>query len=327
MTPFGVLSELRIPVELFNTFVSSPHIPAVSIILLAPRDDEWYYCIEHWSSTRDCRRSALIVGAGFGGVYQLRRLRQEGHKVKLVDLASDYGGVWYWNRYPGARVDSAIPLYEFSDPEIWREWSWSQRFPGSEELRNYFQFVAEKWDLRRDTYFDTRVTAAEWNDSNSRWLVTTADGKRFKVKQFLLNTGFAAKRHIPDWKGIEKFQGTWVHPSYWPKEEPDLQGKKVAVIGTGSTGVQLAQEISKVAGQFVLFQRTPNLALPMKQIEYVGDEQVFPRDKYSKFFGGGLRSSGVSHSSSSTEPHLTILPSNDKASTNNFGKKATSTSG
>ncbi|EXJ57777.1 uncharacterized protein A1O5_12335 [Cladophialophora psammophila CBS 110553] len=235
---------------------------------------------------------ALIVGAGFGGVYQLRRLRQEGHKVKLIDFASDYGGVWYWNRYPGARVDSAIPLYEFSDPEIWRDWSWSQRFPGSAELRDYFQFVAEKWDLRRDTYFDTRVTAAEWNVSNARWLVTTADGKQFKVKQFLLNTGFAAKRHIPDWNGIEKFQGTWVHPSYWPKEDPDLRGKKVAIIGTGSTGVQLAQEISKVARQFVLFQRTPNLALPMKQIEYFGDEQAFPRDKYPKFFEERLRSFG-----------------------------------
>ncbi|KAK5059659.1 hypothetical protein LTR69_006248 [Exophiala sideris] len=227
---------------------------------------------------------ALVVGAGFGGVYQLRRLRQEGYKTKLVDSASDYGGVWYWNRFPGARVDITIPHYEFSDPELWRSWSWTQRFPGSAELRAYFRFVAEKWDLRKDTYFSTRITAAVWNEEEGKWLVTAANGRHFRAKYFLLNTGFAAKRYIPDWKGIDRFQGTWVHPSYWPKTEPDLTGKRVAVIGTGSTGVQLSQQFSQVAGEFVLFQRTPNLALPMRQVEYAADEQAFPRENYTKFF-------------------------------------------
>lgn len=227
---------------------------------------------------------ALVVGAGFGGVYQLHTLRQQGYTTKLVDFASDYGGVWFWNRYPGARVDSTIPHYEFSDPELWRSWSWTQRFPGSAELREYFRFVADKWDLRKDTYFNTRVSAAEWQEEEGRWLVTASSGRRFLAKYFLLNTGFAAKRHIPDWKGIDRFQGTWIHPSYWPEKEPDLKGKRVAVIGTGSTGVQLAQDLSKVAGEFVLFQRTPNLALPMKQVEYTGDEQAFPRADYAKLF-------------------------------------------
>lgn len=235
---------------------------------------------------------ALVVGAGFGGVYQLRRLRQEGYKTKLVDFASDYGGVWYWNRYPGARVDSTIPHYEFSDPELWHEWSWTQRFPGSAELRAYFRFVAQKWDLRKDTYFNTRVRSAEWDEKQARWLVTAAEGKQFRTKYFLLNTGFAAKRHIPDWKGINNFQGTWVHPSYWPQEEPDLKGKRVAVIGTGSTGVQLAQELSKVAGEFVLFQRTPNLALPMKQVQYTDDQQAFSKEEYAKFFSERCQSFG-----------------------------------
>lgn len=235
---------------------------------------------------------ALVVGAGFGGVYQLRRLRQEGYKVKLVDTASDYGGVWYWNRYPGARVDSTIPHYEFSDPELWCSWKWTQRFPGSAELRAYFEFVAEKWDLHKDTYFNTRVRAAEWKEDARKWEITTADGRRFRAKYFLLNTGFASKRHIPDWKGIDRFQGTWVHPSYWPKEEPDLRGKRVAVIGTGSTGIQLAQELSQVAGEFVLFMRTPNLCLPMKQVQYSGDEQAFSRDNYPRFFSERSHSFG-----------------------------------
>lgn len=208
---------------------------------------------------------ALIVGAGFGGAYQLKRLREEGYNVKLVDNSTTWGGVWYWNRYPGARVDSTIPHYEFSDPAIWKEWRWKQRFPGSEELRDYFQFVAKKWDLNKDAIFNTTVTSCTWDEEAGRWHVVTSSGDNYMVKYLLLNTGFSAKRHIPNWPGIDKFRGTFVHPSYWPKEQPDLSDKKVAVIGTGSTGIQLAQEMSKRAKEFVLFQRTPNLTLPMKQ--------------------------------------------------------------
>lgn len=151
---------------------------------------------------------ALIVGAGFGGVYQLKILRDAGYQVKLVEWGSDYGGVWYWNRYPGARVDSAIPHYEFSDPLIWKDWTWNQRFPDSSELRAYFAFVADKWDLRKDTQFNTFVSAATWDDKDSRWTVRTKAGEVYKVKYLLLNTGFAAKRYIPDWKGIDTYKGT-----------------------------------------------------------------------------------------------------------------------
>ncbi|KIA75483.1 Cyclopentanone 1,2-monooxygenase [Aspergillus ustus] len=235
---------------------------------------------------------ALIVGAGFGGVYQLKTLRENGYTVKLVDCASDYGGVWYWNRYPGARVDSTVPHYKFSDPALWNEWSWKQRFPGSQELREYFAFVAEKWDLRRDTEFDTFISSAVFDEGRNVWVVESRCGKVYTAKFLLLNTGFSAKRYTPDWKGIDKFRGTWVHPSYWPKDEPDLRGKKVAVIGTGSTGVQLAQELSQVAGQFVLFQRTPNTALPMKQINFQGEDQDIPRQKYAELFAGRRDSFG-----------------------------------
>lgn len=235
---------------------------------------------------------ALIVGAGFGGVYQLKRLREEGYSVKLVDSSSDYGGVWYWNRYPGARVDTTVPHYEFSDPTLWKEWRWKQRFPGSEELRSYFAFVANKWDLRRDTEFNTYIEKARWDDARGIWTVTSSSGKEYQARYFLLNTGFSAKRHIPDWKGIDKFRGTWIHPSYWPKNEPDLRSQKVAVIGTGSTGVQLAQELSQVAKEFVLFQRTPNLALPMKQADYKDGEQDIPKQRYAGLFAGRRESFG-----------------------------------
>ncbi|CAF3645598.1 hypothetical protein SNK05_010390 [Fusarium graminearum] len=227
---------------------------------------------------------ALIVGGGFGGVYQLKRLRDEGYNVKLVDMASDYAGVWFWNRYPGARVDSSVPHYEFSDPELWRDWNWTERFPGSAELRDYFAYVAKKWDLRKDTLFNTCISQCDWDENTNRWTIQSRDGKRFSAQYLLLNTGFAAKRHTPDWKGIDQFRGTWIHPSYWPHEEPDLKGKKIAVIGTGSTGVQLAQELSKAASEFVLFQRSPNLALPMKQIKY--SPKSIPEDRYKEVYQG-----------------------------------------
>lgn len=227
---------------------------------------------------------ALVVGAGFGGVYQLKRLREEGYNVKLVDMASDYGGVWYWNRYPGARVDSAVPHYEFSDPGLWRDWTWKQRFPGSAEIRDYFAYVAKKWDLRKDTIFDTYISKAVWDEQTSRWTIESKDNKVYVAQFLLFNTGFAAKRYIPDWKGIEKFSGVLVHPSYWPVNEPKLKGKKIAVIGTGSTGIQLAQELSQVASEFVLFQRTPNMALPMKQIEYTSGNHAISDEQYSEVY-------------------------------------------
>ncbi|OSS54205.1 hypothetical protein B5807_01398 [Epicoccum nigrum] len=227
---------------------------------------------------------AVIVGAGFGGVYQLKQLRDAGYNVRLLESGSDYGGVWYWNRYPGARVDSAVPCYEFSDPDLWKDWTWTQRFPGSAELRSYFAYVAEKWDLRKDSVFDCFVEKAAWCDIEKKWSVTTKDGKRYKAKFFLLNTGFAAKRHIPAWEGMDNFKGTLLHPSYWPQEELNLRGKRVAIVGTGSTGVQLATELNKVASHLTVFQRTPNMALPMKQVQYDPPTQALPREEYPDLF-------------------------------------------
>ncbi|KAK5710469.1 hypothetical protein LTR15_012959 [Elasticomyces elasticus] len=218
---------------------------------------------------------ALIVGAGFGGVYQLKKLRDRGYNVKLVEAG-------------GARVDSTVPHYEYSDPELWKDWRWSQRFPGSAELREYFAFVAKKWDLRKDSIFDTFVNSAVWNNTTKSWTIGTTKGDVFEAQFFLPNTGFAAKRHLPNWPGMNTFKGIWIHPSYWPHEDRkiDVNKKRVAVIGTGSTGVQLCQEISQLASEFVLFQRTPNLALPMKQKDYKTKQDVLdvPRHMFTEFF-------------------------------------------
>ncbi|KAI1407156.1 cyclopentanone 1,2-monooxygenase [Hypoxylon sp. FL1857] len=227
---------------------------------------------------------ALIIGAGFSGVYQLKKLRDEGYKVKMVESGSDYGGIWYWNRYPGARVDSHAPHYQFSDPELWKNWHWKQRFPDHKQLREYFQFVAEKWDLRKDTFFNTYINSAIWDEVQYKWIITAQDGRIFKATFFLPHTGIAASRSVPDWRGIEYFKGLIVHSSYWPHDEPDLKGKKVAVIGTGSTGVQLSHAVSEVAGELTVFQRTPALCLPMKQVDYADDEEPIPKSELEEFF-------------------------------------------
>lgn len=244
------------------------------------------------SSEATIKLDALVVGAGFGGVYQLWKLRTEGYNVKLVEAGKDFGGVWHWNCYPGARVDIETPLYEFSMPDLWRDWTWQERFPGWQELQAYFAHVASTYDLRKDTIFDTCVTAATFDDLISKWTVKTNVGQIFEVKYLLLNTGFSAKRYVPDFKGLASFKGHWLHPSYWPKEGLDMAGKKVAIIGTGSTGLQLAQALSKEAKELVVFQRTPNLAIPMRQVSSLGEEQLHPKAEYPALYDGRKHSFG-----------------------------------
>lgn len=152
--------------------------------------------------------------------------------------------------------------------------------------------VLRRWDLRKDTKFDVSVKSARWDEDHAKWTIRTDKDETFKAKYFLLNTGFAARRHIPDWKGLESFKGTFLHPSYWPREEPDLRGKRVAVVGTGSTGIQIAHELSSVAGELAVFQRTPNTSLPMGQVDFAGGEQIFAREKYPEFFRGRTSSYG-----------------------------------
>jgi len=155
---------------------------------------------------------ALIVGAGFSGVYQFKHLRDLGYRVQLVDSATGYGGVWHWNRYPGSRVDTAFPQYQFLDPELVKGWEWSERFPSSKEIRKYFEYVDDKWGLRSGTMFGVTVEKAVWREEERCWEVDGRErdgGKEWKWRcgMLLLNIGFAAKQYIPDWPGQEKFKG------------------------------------------------------------------------------------------------------------------------
>ncbi|KAJ5805349.1 hypothetical protein N7474_011236 [Penicillium riverlandense] len=188
---------------------------------------------------------AIIVGAGFSGIYILHLLRDELHlNVKILEARSDVGGVWNRNVYPGARVDCPTPVYAFDIEKVYRDWKWSQAYPSQQELQAYFRHV---------------------DQALSRWTVKTDDGKTVTGKYLIPAVGFADKQYVPAWKGLDSFQGTIYHTSLWPHDGVDVRGKRVAVIGTGATGVQIIQEWAKEAAETLVFQRTPNLALPMKQ--------------------------------------------------------------
>jgi len=248
---------------------------------------------------KELETDVLIVGAGFGGIYLMHKLRQLGFNCKIYEAGTNIGGIWHWNCYPGARVDSQVPIYEYSLPEIWKDWTWSCRYPGTNELRAYFDHVERKLDIKKDCAFNTRVVGAHFDKPSGKWLTQTEDGRTAKSKYLLLALGFAAKRHFPDWPGMDQFKGEIHHSSFWPDSGVDVKRKRVAVIGTGSTGIQIAQETSKEAASMTNFVRTPNLCLPMQQQNLTkeeqdrrkqGDYQAIFKERLNTFAGFGYDS-------------------------------------
>ncbi|KIX98614.1 uncharacterized protein Z520_05915 [Fonsecaea multimorphosa CBS 102226] len=212
----------------------------------------------------------MIVGGGFGGMYLLHKLRQFGFDVHLYDAASTFGGTWYWNCYPGARVDSIVPTYQFSSDETWDQWEWSEAYPKREELEAYFAHVGKLWNLHADATFNSRVVSAHWDVSHKEWVCEISNDQEntttiVKTRILLFCAGLAAVPYKPPFRGVDDFQGTIYHTSRWPRQGVDLKGKRCAVIGTGATGVQVIQEVGPVASRLTVFQRTPNMALPMDQ--------------------------------------------------------------
>lgn len=226
----------------------------------------------------------VIVGAGFNGLYQLKRLREEGWSVRLVEAGSGLGGVWHHNRYPGARVDCHVPNYEYSMPEIWEDWNWKERFPGREELVAYFDHVDSVWDLSKDIDLNTRVNSAHFDESANRWNLGTDVGQSYDCQWLLMCTGFGSAPYVPDLPGLDTFSGIRHHTAQWPLEGLDLEGQRVGIIGTGASGVQVAQEAAPVAAHMTLFQRSPVYALPMEQRELTVEEQQAAKADYVETF-------------------------------------------
>ncbi|KAG6878285.1 hypothetical protein C0993_009643 [Termitomyces sp. T159_Od127] len=205
----------------------------------------------------------LIVGAGFSGLYQLHKLRKAKFSVKLFEAGGGLGGVWHWNRYPGLRVDSDSSVYQFSLEELWKDWNWTEKYPGRREIIEYFDYVDKKLDLTRDISFQTRVTSASFDTSTHRWSVSTDTGVTANPRFLILCTGFASKPLYPAIAGLDTFQGVVHHTSSWPQSGLNLTGKRLGVIGTGCSGVQIIQETGPFVAHLTVFQRTPNFAIPM----------------------------------------------------------------
>jgi cyclohexanone monooxygenase len=206
---------------------------------------------------------AIIVGAGFAGLYMLHRLRGLGLHARVIEAADGVGGTWYWNRYPGARCDIESLEYQYGfDDDLAREWKWTERYASQPEILRYIEWVADRLDLRRDVQFQTRVTAAHFDEANGRWMVETDHGDRFSAAFCIMATGCLSSPRHPGFKGLESFQGDWYHTGYWPHEGVDFTGKRVGVIGTGSSGIQSIPLIARQAKQLTVFQRTPNFSIP-----------------------------------------------------------------
>jgi cation diffusion facilitator CzcD-associated flavoprotein CzcO len=208
---------------------------------------------------------AVVVGAGFSGLYMLHRLRGLGLSTRALEAASGVGGTWYWNRYPGARCDSESHYYcySFSD-EIRKEWKWSCRYPAQPEILDYLNFVADRLDLRRGITFDTRVTAGTYDERTNLWEVETDRGERIRTRYLITGVGNTSAASSPVIPGIEAFRGAVYHTAHWPHEKVDFSGKRVGLVGTGSSGIQSTPMIAAEAAHLTVFQRTPNFSVPAR---------------------------------------------------------------
>ena len=204
-----------------------------------------------------------VVGAGFAGLYLLHRLRKSGLTAVALEEAGDVGGTWYWNRYPGARCDIQTIDYSYTfDPELDNAWTWSEKYATQPEILRYLGFVADRYDLRRDIRFKTKVTEAKWDEATERWQLTTSSGTPVSCRHYIMATGCLSAPKPPEIDGVKDFEGKVYFTGRWPHDGVDFAGKRVAVIGTGSSAIQSIPLIAEQAAHLTVFQRTPNFALP-----------------------------------------------------------------
>jgi len=214
----------------------------------------------------ESKLDVAIIGAGFSGLYMLHRIRDVLKlKTQVFEAAADVGGTWYWNRYPGARCDSESHVYSYSfSSELEQEWDWSSRYPEQPEIMKYLSHVADRFDLRRDIRFDCRVTSATFDEVSNRWNLTTSRGDQISARFLVSAVGCLSTGNTPEFPGLENFEGEHYHTGSWPHENVDFTGKRVGLIGTGSTGIQAAPVIAAAADHLTVFQRTPNYSIPAR---------------------------------------------------------------
>jgi len=218
---------------------------------------------------------AIVIGAGFAGMYLLHRLRDDlGLSVRVYERGDGVGGTWYWNRYPGARCDVESMFYSYSfSEELEQEWEWTERYPAQPEILKYADHVADRFRLREDIQFNTSVNAARYDDAGDTWTVTFDDGTQASARYLVAAVGCLSASRVPDFEGIETFTGPTYHTGRWPHEGVDFTGKRVAVIGTGSSGIQAIPVIAGPAAHVTVFQRTPNFSIPARNAPLAEDEK------------------------------------------------------
>ncbi len=239
----------------------------------------------HANASETKTYDAIIIGAGIAGMYQLYRLRQLGLSVRVFETGTGVGGTWYWNRYPGARFDSESYTYGFSfSEELLQEWNWSEHFAAQPETLTYLNHVADKFDLRRDIQFNARVSSATFDEQKSQWGVTLDTGETHTARFLVTAVGPLSADTMPKLPGVDRFRGQSFHTYRWPKEEVNFAGKRVAVIGTGATGVQVIQTIAPAVAQLTVFQRTPNWCTPLNNRKISDEEQRQIKGSYPELF-------------------------------------------
>ncbi|MDX6420294.1 MAG: hypothetical protein QOG28_4914, partial [Trebonia sp.] len=226
----------------------------------------------------------VVVGAGFSGIYAVHAFRSAGLTVKAFEAGDGIGGTWFWNSYPGARCDIESKDYSYSfSPELEQEWSWSERYPAQPEILRYLNHVADKFGLWPSIQLNTRVTGAAWDADSASWAVATSDGGTVTARYLVSAAGCLSEFQVPDLPGLAEFEGPWYHTSRWPTDGVDFTGKRVGLVGTGSSGIQVAPEIAAVAEHLYVFQRTANFAVPNRNRPWAEAEWAGFKSRYREY--------------------------------------------
>jgi cation diffusion facilitator CzcD-associated flavoprotein CzcO len=237
----------------------------------------------------------IVVGAGVAGLYMIHKLRSVNLTTRCFEAGTDVGGTWYWNRYPGARCDVESVDYSYSfDPDLEQEWDWNERYATQPEILRYLGHVADRYDLRRSITFSTRVTSAEFDEQAGRWLVRTDSGEAWSARFCVFATGSLSAATVPDIPGLGEFTGRWFHTGLWPHEEVDFAGRRVGVIGTGSSGIQSTPVIARQAAHLYVFQRTPNFSIPANNRPHTPESRAAYKATYAERRRKSLESGGGS---------------------------------
>jgi cation diffusion facilitator CzcD-associated flavoprotein CzcO len=235
----------------------------------------------------------IVVGAGVCGIYTIYRLAQLGVRATVIEAGSDVGGTWFWNRYPGARFDSESITYGYSfSDDLLQEWDWKERFSGQPENLRYLRYVTDKFDLRRHMQFDRTVESMVFDERTSTWVVHLDDGRDLTSRMVITAVGLLSAPTLPRYEGMDSFEGGWWHTFHWPRQPVDLTGKRVAVIGTGATAIQVIGEIADKVGDLTVFQRRPNWAAPLHNAEISPEEMAEIKTRYDEVFALCRRTPG-----------------------------------